>query len=38
MTKQMLTNMKEYENTVLSNQVTLRETTLKALNWIQGAY
>lgn len=38
MTKQMLENMKEYENTVLSNQVTLRETTLKALNWIQGAY
>lgn len=38
MTKQMLENMKEYENTVLTNQVTLRETTLKALNWIQGAY
>ncbi|HZF69284.1 hypothetical protein [Sulfuricurvum sp.] len=38
MMKQMLTNMKEYENTVLNNQVTLRETTLKALNWIQGAY
>lgn len=38
MTKQMLTNMQEYEKTVLTNQITLRETTLKALNWIQGAY
>ncbi|MDD2368328.1 MAG: hypothetical protein PHQ90_03430 [Sulfuricurvum sp.] len=38
MTKQMLENMKEYENTVLTNQISLREVTLKALNWIQGAY
>jgi hypothetical protein len=38
MTKQMLTNMQEYELTVLDNQNKLRETTLKALNWIQGAY
>jgi len=38
MTQQMLANMQEYELTVLNNQVALRESTLKALDWIQGDY
>ena len=37
-TSQMLTNMQQYEMAVLANQNTLRQTTLGALNWIQGAY
>lgn len=36
MTQQMLANMQEYELTVLNNQVALRESTLKALDWISG--
>jgi len=38
MTEHMLTNMQEYEQTVLANQLSLREITLKALDWIQGEY
>lgn len=38
MTQQMLANMQEYELTVLNNQVALRESTLKALDWISGDY
>lgn len=38
MTKQMLTNMQEYELAVIANQKTLRETTMKALDWIKGEY
>lgn len=38
MTKQMLSNMQEYETAVLQNQLSLRELTLKALDWIQGEY
>lgn len=37
-TSQMLKNMQEYELAVIANQNTLRQTTLGALNWIQGAY
>lgn len=38
MTEHMLENMQEYELAVLQNQISLRNTTLKALNWIQGQY
>jgi len=38
MTKKMLFDMKVYEKQVLSNQLELRELTLKALDWIQGEY
>lgn len=38
MTQQMLANMQEYELTVLNNQVALRDSTLKALDWISGEY
>jgi hypothetical protein len=38
MTTQMLSDMHVYQLAVLENQNTLRETTLGALNWIQGEY
>ena len=38
MTTRMLRNMQDYELQVLENQTKLRETTLKALDWIQGEY
>jgi hypothetical protein len=38
MTGHMLDNMQVYEQTVLANQLSLRETTLEALNWIQKEY
>ena len=37
-TKTMLFNMKVYEKQVLSNQLELRELTLKALDWIKSEY
>ncbi len=37
-TSQMLTNMQQYEMAVIANQNTLRQTTLGALNWINGQY
>lgn len=38
MTQKMLANMQEYELAVLENQDRLRNTTLKALDWIQQNY
>lgn len=38
MTKQMLADMHVYQLAVLENQRVLRETTLGALEWIQGDY
>jgi len=38
MTQQMLADMHVYQLAVLENQNTLRETTLGALDWIQGEY
>jgi len=38
MTQTMLENMQEYEHQVLNHQTTLRELTLKALDWIDGEY
>jgi len=38
MTTRMLRNMQDYELQVLENQTKLRETTVKALDWIQGEY
>ena len=38
MTTRMLRNMQEYEEQVLANQLSLREITLKALDWIDGEY
>ena len=38
MTQKMLANMQEYELAVLANQDRLRNTTLKALDWIQQNY
>jgi hypothetical protein len=38
MTTQMLSDMHVYQLAVLENQNTLRQTTLGALDWIQGEY
>lgn len=38
MTQQMLADMHVYQLAVLENQNTLRQTTLGALDWIQGEY
>ncbi|WP_457744116.1 hypothetical protein [Sulfurimonas sp.] len=38
MTTRMLRNMQQYEEQVLANQLSLREITLKALDWIDGEY